>query len=119
MLQTITRPIPNAEPQNRAAVSSEKDDEFLCLPNLMRQAYLFSQAGLGLPSEFYVRVTLALRELARDWPVVSLRCVCVCVCVCVWKAAVTEDQEEGMCRRSVTQTDEVEWCSTVQYADAV
>ena len=46
-------------------------------------------------------------------------CVCVCVCVCVWKAAVTEDQEEGMCRRSVTQTDEVEWCSTVQYADAV
>jgi hypothetical protein len=39
----------------------------------MKQVHLFSNAGVGLPSEFYVRVTLALRELARAWPLVSLR----------------------------------------------
>ncbi|KAK7112532.1 radial spoke head protein 6 homolog A-like [Littorina saxatilis] len=73
LFKTIARETPNAEPEIRTTVNTEKEDEFLCLPNLMRQAHLFSQASFGLPTEFYVRATLALRELARVYPFISLR----------------------------------------------
>ncbi|KAL8619220.1 hypothetical protein ACOMHN_050002 [Nucella lapillus] len=72
LFKTIARPSPNAEPESRL-FPDQKDDEFICLPNTMRQAHLLSFAGAGLPSDYYVRVTLALRELARAWPFISLR----------------------------------------------
>lgn len=75
LLQTIARPIPNAEPQSYSRLPEEEREEFLCLPNLMHQAHLFSICGVGLSSAFYVQVTLALRELAIAWPFVSLRFV--------------------------------------------
>ncbi|XP_076447335.1 uncharacterized protein LOC143284209 [Babylonia areolata] len=71
LFQTIARPMPNADPESRT-FPDQKEEEFVCLPNLMRQAHLFNHAGFGLPAEVYVRVTVALRELARAWPFVTL-----------------------------------------------
>lgn len=74
LFQTIARTMPNSKPEERHLPPDQELQESLqCLPNLMRQAHYFSLAGAGLPSDFYVRVTLALRELAQAWPLVSLR----------------------------------------------
>ncbi|KAK7506211.1 hypothetical protein BaRGS_00002323 [Batillaria attramentaria] len=72
LFKAIGRAMPNAEPED-AEPDLGPQEALLCLPNLMHQSHLFSSAGAGLPSHFYVRITLALRELAQAWPLISLR----------------------------------------------
>ncbi|XP_056012064.1 radial spoke head protein 6 homolog A-like [Ostrea edulis] len=53
----------------------DEDDEdiYRLIPNLMKQALCFEQAGVGLPREEFIRMSTAMRELVENWPVETLR----------------------------------------------
>ena len=43
------------------------------MPNLIRQNHVFQMAGVGLPTEEYIRLTITMKELVRYWPVEMIR----------------------------------------------
>ncbi|XP_011426256.3 radial spoke head protein 6 homolog A isoform X2 [Magallana gigas] len=51
----------------------DEEDIYRLIPNLMKQALFFEQAGVGLPREEFIRITTAMRELVEKWPIETLR----------------------------------------------
>ena len=51
----------------------DEEDVYRLIPNLVKQAQFFEQAGVGLPREEFIRVSIAMRELVESWPIESLR----------------------------------------------
>ena len=47
---------------------ADEQQRFQGIPNIMRQAAFFETAGVGLPREDFVRITLALRDLVDQCP---------------------------------------------------
>ncbi|XP_061170080.1 radial spoke head protein 6 homolog A-like [Saccostrea echinata] len=51
----------------------DEEDIYRLIPDLMKQALFFEQAGVGLPREEFIRISVSMRELVENWPIETLR----------------------------------------------
>ena len=58
----------DVQPDNQPDDDGSLEPKFQGVPDIMRQAAFFESAGVGLPREEFVRITLALRDLVDQYP---------------------------------------------------